>query len=386
MPTQPPTQELAELAVRMRDVFEEGAPDVLRAAGSVFDAAEVFEWVKQVHTPTRANFAREKLVELKAGWGLAPPAAIDPTAPQPGRPAEMYRMGGSLLDPGPYLPQPDERFEAWVERSKAALGGDFGLQAPCIECASWDAMERLRALLAPTLAETGPRSFRFNVFAGDYRLTPFGYHVDPHQEAVFQVVLAGKRRGKFWEGLALAEHEDDAWIEDSNGRTPPARTPDLVVDLEPGDIVFWPGTQVHGFETEGPSLALSIVIDRASPRERGEVVRGLQVASMQGVAAVPPPVDAAPVEANTRLRRRAGMGLAYERHDDTLILGIAGRTLDWPDRLSIPSAIAMLEHVAALEEMVAGEVAEACATTDLEAEDVLGSLTTLVTLGYLTPR
>ena len=378
------SDQLAALASRMREVFDEGEPTVLRQVGPIFESAEVFAWVKAVHTPTRANFAREKLVALKASWGVGDPEPPDPRAPQPGRPAEMYRHAGSLVDPGPFLPRGEDTFESWVARTRETLGPDFGLMAPCIECASWDALERLRSLLTPTLDATGPRTYRYNVFAGDYRRTPFGFHLDPHQEAVFQVVLTGKRRALFWEGLALSE-EDAAWLEDSNGRTTPQREPDLVVDLEPGDVVFWPGTQVHGMEADGPSLALSIVIDRASPRRREEVEAGLQVASMQGVAAVPPVVDPGPIGPETELRRRGGMRLVWERFDDTLILGVCGRTIDWPDTFSIPSAEALLMWIAGRDRMVVRDVADACATDQLDAQDILGTLGTLASLGYLAP-
>ena len=46
--------------------------------------------------------------------------------------------------------------------------------APGIECANWDAMERLRTLLEPTLALTD-RAPTDNVFAGDYRRTPLDF-------------------------------------------------------------------------------------------------------------------------------------------------------------------------------------------------------------------
>lgn len=367
----------------MRTVFDEGVPDVIRQAGSVFEAAEVFEWVKQVHNRANANVARDKLIALKTSWGLSPSVGVDPRIPQPGRSAEMYRDGGAILDPTPFLPAPDATFESWIETTRQALGGEFGLQAPCIECANWDAMERLRSLLAPILSVTGPRSYRYNVFAGDYRLTPFGVHLDPHQEAVFQVVLAGRRRGLFWEGLALSEEHDAAWIEDSNQLQTPARPPDVVLDLEPGDVVFWPGTQVHGFEADGPSLALSIVVDRASVRRRDEVVSGLEAASMQGAAALPPIADTAPVEPDDQLRRRSSMKLVHERYDDTLIVGVCGRILEWPDRISILAVLALFEHIEAAHNMRAGDVARAYATPELDEQEILGTLTTLVSLGYL---
>lgn len=386
MPTPTPPSDmpsaLTALAARMREIFDEGEPAVLRQVAPVFDPAEVFAWVKAVHNPAQANFAREKLIALKASWGVGDPEAPDPSQPQPGRSAELYRHAGSLVNPGPYLPDGDDTFASWVARTREALGGDFGLMAPGIECASWDAMERLRALLEPTLAATGPRSYRYNVFAGDYRRTPFGFHLDPHQEAVFQVVLTGTRRAMFWEGLALSE-PDAAWLEDSNGRVAPQRTPDLAVDLAPGDVVFWPGTQVHGMEADGPSLALSIVIDRASPRRRAEVESALQVSSLQGVAAVPPVMDPGPIAPETRLRRRAGMRLRWERYDDTLILGVCGRTIDWPHTFSIPEAVAMLEWICARPRFHAREVIEACALGQLDAQDIANTLGTLASLGYL---
>lgn len=382
MPSPDSLDPLTTLAARMRELFDEGEPAVLRQVDPIFNPAEVFAWLKAVHTPTQANFAREKIIALKASWGVGDPEVPDPRVPSPGRSAEVYRHAGSLVDPGPFLPHGDDTFESWVARTREALGGDFGLMAPGIECANWDAMERLRTLLEPTLALTGPRTYRYNVFAGDYRRTPFGFHLDPHQEAVFQVVLTGTRRAMFWEGLTLSE-ADATWIEDSNDRTTPQREPDLIVDLEPGDIVFWPGTQVHGMEADGPSLALSIVIDRASPRRRDEVEAALQVSSMQGVSATPPVAEVDPITPETVLRRRRGMRLRWERYDDTLILGVCGRTLDWPHTFSIAAAVAMLEWLRQRDRMQARDVVEACATSQLDERDILETLGTLTSLGYL---
>jgi len=241
-------------------------------------------------------------------------------------------------------------------------------------------MERLRTLLDPILALTGPRSYRLNAFGGDYRRTPFVFHVDPHQEAVFQYVLTGRRRGLFWEGLTLSDN-DAAWVEDSNGRVPPRREPEVVIDLEPGDLVFWPGTHVHGFETKEPSLALSIVIDRASPRRREHVVAGLEVATMAGKPALPAIEARDPFGEDDLIERRPAFSVAYERYDDTLIVGVCGRVFDWPDRSLIPAAIRLFDFLDTCGPISLRNLIDACADASLPAEEIRGTVTMLANLG-----
>ncbi|MFO7562808.1 MAG: hypothetical protein R6X02_09220 [Enhygromyxa sp.] len=386
MGSQRPSKDLLERsASQMRELFDDGSPGVLRGLGPLFTAEEVFEWIKQAHPRARANTSRDKIIALKQSWGLSPSVPPEGALADPGRPAEIYRSGCLVLDPSPFLPTPDEDFAAWIERARGQLGGEFGMQAPGLECASWDAWERLHALLAPVLALTGPRTYRFNAFLGDYRVTPFRFHLDPHQEAVFQYVLTGRRRGYFWEGLTLSEDIDAAWVEDSNDLHPVAREPDAVIDLEPGDLVFWPGTQVHGFEAEGPSLALSMVIDRASPRRKEDVVSSLEIATVTGRTAQPAIDEHAAVRPEQVLYRRRTAGLAYERFDDTLIVGVCGRTFEWPDLASIPVAMQLFDQLISSERSIAHEIVSAHASELLDADDILGVLSMLVGLGYLRP-
>lgn len=372
-----------DVAARMAAIFEDGEPAVIRGLGGLFSTRQVFDWIRLAHPSRREKVSLQKIRALKTVWRIAPPTPPDPGAADPGRPAEMYRDGGMIMDPTPFLPGPEHAdFEAWVAATRGALGGDFGLQAPGLECASWDALHRLQGLLGPTLAQTGPRPYRFNAFAGDYRRTPFGFHVDPHHEGVFQLVLHGRRQGRFWEGLVLGD-DDASWIEDSNDRFAPPREPDVVFDLEPGDLVFWPGTHVHGFDTHGPSLALSIVIDRASPRDRAQVIADLEVRSGAGKSALPPVDTRAQVQPADPVRRRATFPLVYERHDDELIVGICGRTFEWPDRLSVPAAMALLDHLIANPDTTAQTVMEACAHDTLAPNEILGALSMLKGFGYL---
>lgn len=366
----------------MREVFEIGEPAVLRGLGPLFDVDEVFAWIKLAHPPV--GTAGAKITALKRSWGLDADPAVPEGTPDPGRPAEIYRAGSMLLEPAPYLPGPaDQDFHAWMAKTHEALGGPFGMQAPGLECADFEALDRLQVLLGPTLALTGPRSYRYNAFVGDNPRTAFGYHVDPHQEAVFQYVVSGKRRGHFWEGLTLQER-DAAWVEDANGLAEPRIPPEHSFDLEPGDVVFWPGTHVHGFEYEGPSMGLSMVIDRTAPQSRAEVVRALEIETLAGTAALPP-VDAyvRPVEPGMRLGRRMGARIAHALWEDALIIGVRGRTFDWPDRSSTAAAAVLIDELATSEQPVEVDaILDRHGGGSLEVVDILELLTVLASLGY----
>lgn len=375
---------LTRVADQLRALYEDGSPAVLRGVGPLFETAEVFEWIKLVHPAERASTSRQKIHALKRGWGLDVEDLPSFGAPDPGRPAELYKAGAMLLEPAPFLPSAEHHnFTDWVHATHEALGGEFGMQAPGLECASFDALERLQTLLGPVLALTGPRSYRYNAFVGDYPMTPFGFHIDPHQEAVFQYVIHGHRSAMFWEGLTLQD-ADASWVEDANGLTTPRREPELRLELEPGDIVFWPGTHVHGFAPVGPSMALSMVIDRASPRSRAEVVAALEVQSMAGKAALPLPNEHhAFVSRDATLHRRVGAGIVYERWEDQLIIGVCGRSFEWPDRSSIPAAVALLDRLNTHSQVSVAEVLATCTDQTLVEPDVLEVLTMLVSLGCL---
>ncbi|EDM73993.1 cupin family protein [Plesiocystis pacifica SIR-1] len=382
---------LTHAAARLEALFIDGSPAVLRAAeiGELFSVEEVFAWIQAVHPRERASTAAAKIRAVKRSWGLDVEEPVELPAPDPGRPAEIYKDGAMILEPAPFLPGPEHgSYAEWARSTHAALGGAFGMQAPGLEGASFEALARLQALFAPILGHTGPRTYRYNAFVGDYPRTPFGFHVDPHQELVFQVALTGRRRGLFWEGLVLNE-DDAAWVEDANGRVAPQREPDWVVELEPGDVVFWPGTHVHGFESLDagePIMGLSLVIDRASPRSRAEVVRALEVETLGGAATLPVPDERAYVAPGMTLRRLGAFPIAHALWEDALIVGVCGRTLDWPDRESREPVLGLF---AALNQLALGASVEVDALCSAHAHEALGPgeivevLTVLGNLGFL---
>ena len=383
MRTPPSPQAIDDLAGKMLELFDDGVPAVVRSVELPFSRDEVFAWIRTAHPAHHCKPGVEKIEAVKRSWGLSPEPTRDPSAPDPGRPAEMYRGGAMLLDASPYVPgDTTDTFEAWIAHNREHLGPDFGLMAPGIECASWDALGRLRGLLAPTLARTGSRSYRYNAFLGDYRRTPFGFHLDPHQECVFQFSLHGTRRASFWEGLTL-NADDAAWIEDPNNLVAPAKRPDLQVDLEPGDLVFWPGTHLHGFESDGPSMGLSLVIDRNSPRSRHDVVASLEMATLGGRTALPAVDEDTDVQPSDALHRRPHARLAFEAHDDALIVAVCGRTFDWPDPASQPAAASLLRHLQTCEPTTAEALSKQFGNKHLGRDEVLGLASMLISLGFL---
>jgi hypothetical protein len=368
-------------------VYREGEPAAIRGAelGELFRPEEIFAWIQQVHPRSRVGTAGAKLDALKREWGISVDEEPAPGVPDPGRPAEIYARGAMILEPGPFLPAVGQDFDEWIRATHEQLGVEFGMQAPGIECASWEALGRLQALLGPVLAETGPRTYRYNAFLGDYRATPFGYHVDPHQEAVFQVVLSGRRVARFWDGLRLRA-EDAAWVEDSNGLEPPPRPPQVELELEPGDVVFWPGTHVHGFEPEGPSMALSMVIDRQSPRTRAELIRELEVATAGGLPSLPLVDEQAFVTPDDTLVRRSRFPLRWARHEDALLVAACGRHFQWPSLGSIPQATRLFAALEASERVVVAELIERFADEILLPEDIGEALMLLAAWGFFVPE
>ncbi len=370
---------LASTAEHMVQMHAEGIPAVMRPSAPLYRLDEVFDWIAIAHPPRAENSARQKIQALaRASAGMEGPA---PREIDPGRPAELYRDGGLLLDATPYLPRRDETFDAWLVRVRDALGPGFGLQAPGIECASWDAMHRLQALLSPVLKGTGPRTYRYNVFFGDYPRTPFGFHLDPHQEGVFQYVVHGSRRALFWDGRSMSD-EDAQWIEDSNGLSTPPRPPDLAFDLTPGDLVYWPGDYVHGMEPDGPSMGVSMVIDRASPRRHDQVVSTLEAMTCGGRAALPPMAEAAMLDPGARLVRRAAFPAAYERVDDVLVIGVCGRTFNWPDPGSTRAAMRLVDALNAQSVIAVDDVVARCADATLPPDMAYEAIALFEELGF----
>nr|MCH9688265.1 cupin domain-containing protein [Deltaproteobacteria bacterium] len=219
------------------------------------------------------------------------------------------------------------------------------------------------------------------IFFGDYPRTPFGFHIDPHQEAVFQYVVRGRRRACFWDGLSMDE-DDAQWIEDSNGLTTPPHEPDLAFDLEPGDLVFWPGTFVHGMEPEGPSMGVSMVIDRASPRRRDQVVSSLETITSGGQSALPPMTEVEMLVPGTRYRRRGVFPAAYERLGEVLIIGVGGRTFDWPDPASAAATMQLIDVLNAQDEIDVDQVLARCSGGALSHDMACEVLVLFEGLGY----
>jgi hypothetical protein len=107
---------------------------------------------------------------------------------------------------------------------------------------------------------------------------------------------------------------------------------------------------------------------------------------MLGKAALPLPDEHAFVARDATLLRRVGASIAYERWEDQLIIGVCGRTFEWPDRASIPAAVGLFERLDASERVSVAELLTSCTDPTLVEVDVLEVLTMLVSLGCLRAR
>ena len=129
-------------------------------------------------------------------------------------------------------------------------------------------------------------------------------------------------------------------------------------------------------------MAVSMVIDRASPRTREAVVSTLETATAGGRCALPPTDDGALVTRGQTLVRASAYPLACERFDDALVVGVCGRTFDWPDPDSITAAVRLIAELNARSVVVVDDLLEALREDALHAETICEALAIFVALGH----
>jgi 50S ribosomal protein L16 3-hydroxylase len=143
----------------------------------------------------------------------------------------------------------DLSFEGYAERvTRLLAGGRFCIRlvnhAPAVA-------ERVNHFLRG-LGEALGKEPRVNLvaFVGNYDFTPVGVHTD--EDPIFQAVVLGKKRARFWprevwEREPRDPHAPDRYLADAESHA-----------LSPGQIVFWPARRYHVFECAGLAGALSI--------------------------------------------------------------------------------------------------------------------------------
>lgn len=104
----------------------------------------------------------------------------------------------------------------------------------------------------------GIGSYNTDMFFGDYDSTPFGVHKDLLHNCMFQLV--GRRRILLWDEARLSElveigSDTDVFLDYSEFRDAA-----YIIDLNPGDFLFWPSRYWHVGECDGFSVSLNVDI------------------------------------------------------------------------------------------------------------------------------
>jgi 50S ribosomal protein L16 3-hydroxylase len=154
----------------------------------------------------------------------------------------------------------DSTLAGFVDRVSPRLGDeDIGFQIKFFQSLLGPrARAKLTAFLEGVFQVAGipAEGVGLDFFAGRYRCTPFGAHRDSAD--IFHFVIEGRKRMRLWKPSVF------------RGRVAPGETlkdyddlvsRSLVLEGEPGDVMYWPPEWWHVGETDGdPSACLSVAL------------------------------------------------------------------------------------------------------------------------------
>jgi len=161
---------------------------------------------------------------------------------------------------GKLLPHRDDSsISGFVERITRDLQGrHFGLIVNDYHSQDEVTWCKLRRFLLGLYEIVGmpPNQCEVGVFFGNYDKTPFGLHKDPH--SVFTFIVEGRKRILAWPDEVFRgrpKMHDTLEYEQFRDQA-------IVLDGEPGDVIYWPSSHWHVAEsTGGISLTISFSID-----------------------------------------------------------------------------------------------------------------------------
>ncbi len=213
----------------------------------------------------------------------------------------IFNRQGGKPTPREVVPRADDGgFAGYEERMTRQLGGRrFCLRLVDAQVYGHTIFDRVGAftrLLREKVERVDPvpRGMQSNVFVGNYDFSPFGAHADGVPQ--MQYLVAGRRRAHFWvdpaywrgrshdEALRPWEHLDHA----------------QAVDLEPGDVVYWPMTAEHVFTCKSLAVAITVTF-LPRPAATTEIERRAR-RSAHGFNLFPPARPADALRLDTRLR------------------------------------------------------------------------------------
>ncbi len=226
-----------------------------------------------------------------------------------------------LADVGRFLPEAsDESAAGYAARVTPLIDGRrFGLVVEDVHAYDATLWLRLREFLRGLFEHTGlpGDACKATVFLGNYDRTPFGLHRG--SSANFMFVVDGVKRMRTWPDAFFGGKED------LTHRLDYARFNDdsIVMDAQPGDIIFWPSDYWHIGESVdgGMSSAVSVALFM-TPRPAEDVAKraaGFVHAHLSDDApSANLATREAPVKRITREAARALTALAAAARDERL--------------------------------------------------------------------
>ena len=171
---------------------------------------------------------------------------------------EEFGLTGRKLEG--YIPRAADLSAAdYGERITRKLNGwRFGLVINQFQTLDEWLLRRARKFLHPLLVELpNQRCFELVTFVGNYDKTPFGIHKD--ELSIFHFVVEGRKRFYFWPSDYFTGQDDPRLHSDFET----LRRDALVLEAEPGDLIFWPASFWHIGESVG-GLTSTVSIGLAS--------------------------------------------------------------------------------------------------------------------------
>jgi 50S ribosomal protein L16 3-hydroxylase len=164
-----------------------------------------------------------------------------------------------LANVAEYIPEAsDQSLPAYLARvSRQLQGRCFGLIVQDFQMDQVEIWFRLRQFLRGLYEQVGmPRGHaKATVFLGNYQKTPFGLHQGDSNN--FQFVVAGAKRLRLWPADFFRHRED------MSNRIGYERYLDgsIVLDAEPGDLIYWPAGYWHiGESVGGYAMGISVAL------------------------------------------------------------------------------------------------------------------------------
>jgi len=176
----------------------------------------------------------------------------------------FYMEDGFSVKPEPYLPDSnDHSAEAYAARVTGKIDGRcFGLILNGFQAYDAELWRRVREFLRGLLTEISVQPMVEGVlFFGNYDKTPRGIHKDPVD--IFLFVIEGRKKMYLWPEEFFHEGDHDARL-DSDFAV--LRRDAIVLEGEPGDVIYWPSSYWHvGESVGGLSLSLSLALKPLQP-------------------------------------------------------------------------------------------------------------------------